>query len=104
MSVGDRTGRLSTCHLPEVVPCPLNRYGHLARGHGAAFCHLSESSLDLSGILYHANCIRPISSQRLHLIEQSPVDKQVLGINDAVSILVHVHPSDPIGNETRQTR
>ncbi|GBO35550.1 hypothetical protein AVEN_12421-1, partial [Araneus ventricosus] len=27
-----------------------------------------------------------------------------LWINDVVSILVHVHPFDTIGNETRQTR
>ncbi|GBM58080.1 hypothetical protein AVEN_10381-1 [Araneus ventricosus] len=67
-------------------------------------CHLSESSLDVSGVPYHANCTRPISSQRLHQIEQSPIDKQGLWINDVVSILVHVHPSDTIGNETRQTR
>ncbi|GBN04129.1 hypothetical protein AVEN_119005-1 [Araneus ventricosus] len=66
-------------------------------------CHLSESSLDVSGVPYHANCTRPIPSQRLHQIEQSPVDKQGLQINDVVSILVHVHPSDTIGNETRQT-
>ncbi|GBO30566.1 hypothetical protein AVEN_158537-1 [Araneus ventricosus] len=46
----------------------------------------------------------PISSQSLHQIEQSPVDKQGLWINDVVSILVHVYPSDTIGNETRQTR
>ncbi|GBM78873.1 hypothetical protein AVEN_139344-1, partial [Araneus ventricosus] len=52
---------------------------------------------------YHANCIRPIPSQRIHQIEQSPVDKQGLWINDVVSILVHLHPSDTIGNETRQT-
>ncbi|GBM06849.1 hypothetical protein AVEN_173602-1 [Araneus ventricosus] len=51
-----------------------------------------------------ANCTRPISSQRLHQIEQSPVDKQGLWINDVVSILVHVHLSDTIENETRQTR
>ncbi|GBN08460.1 hypothetical protein AVEN_172682-1 [Araneus ventricosus] len=78
MSVGDRAGCLSTCHL-------------------------SDSSLDVSGVPYHANCARPIPSQRLHQIEQSPFDKQGLWIND-VSILVHVHPSDTIGNETRQTR
>ncbi|GBM43360.1 hypothetical protein AVEN_166102-1 [Araneus ventricosus] len=42
--------------------------------------------------------------QRLHQIEQSPVEKQGLWINDVVSILVHVHPSNTIGNETRQTR
>ncbi|GBL87984.1 hypothetical protein AVEN_228229-1 [Araneus ventricosus] len=47
---------------------------------------------------------RPIPSQRLHQIEQSPVDKQGLWINDVVSILVHVHPSHTSGNETRQTR
>ncbi|GBO29947.1 hypothetical protein AVEN_27051-1 [Araneus ventricosus] len=79
MSVGDRTECLSTCHL-------------------------SDSSLDVSGVPYHANCTRPISSHRLHQIEQSPVDNQGLWINDVVSILVHVHPSDTIGNETRQTR
>ncbi|GBN55137.1 hypothetical protein AVEN_14098-1 [Araneus ventricosus] len=79
MSVGDRAGCLSTCHL-------------------------SESSLDVSGVPYHANCTLPIPSQRLHKIEHSPVDKQVLWINDVVSILVHLHPSDTIGNETRQTR
>ncbi|GBM68858.1 hypothetical protein AVEN_261831-1 [Araneus ventricosus] len=78
MSAGDRAGCLSTCRL-------------------------SESSLDVSEVPYHANCTRPIPSQRLHQVEQSPVDKHGLWIND-VSILVHVHPSDTIGNETRQTR
>ncbi|GBO43701.1 hypothetical protein AVEN_203415-1 [Araneus ventricosus] len=78
MSVGDRRGCVSICHL-------------------------SESSLDVSGVPYHANYTCPIPSQRLHQIEQSPVDKQDLWINDVVSILVHVHPSDTIGNETRQT-
>ncbi|GBM35093.1 hypothetical protein AVEN_157764-1 [Araneus ventricosus] len=77
MSLGDRAGCLSTCHL-------------------------SESSLDVSGVPYHANCTRPIPSQRLHHIEQSPVDKQGLWINDVVSILVH--PFDTIESETRQTR
>ncbi|GBN11286.1 hypothetical protein AVEN_202276-1 [Araneus ventricosus] len=57
MSVGDRTGCLNTCHL-------------------------SESSLDVSGVPYHANCTRPIPSQRFHQIEQSPDDKQGLWIND----------------------
>ncbi|GBO34316.1 hypothetical protein AVEN_101547-1 [Araneus ventricosus] len=79
MSVGDRTGCLSTFHL-------------------------TETSLDVSGVPYHANCTRPIPSQRLHQIEQSPVDKQGLWINDVVYILVHVYPSDTTGNETRQTR
>ncbi|GBN40736.1 hypothetical protein AVEN_6554-1 [Araneus ventricosus] len=79
MSVSDRAGCLSTCHL-------------------------SESSLDVSAAPYHANCTRPIPSQRLHQIEQSPADKQGLWINGVVSILVHVHPSDTTGNETRQTR
>ncbi|GBM12925.1 hypothetical protein AVEN_163988-1 [Araneus ventricosus] len=79
MSVGDRAGCLSTCHL-------------------------SESSLDVLGVPYHANCTCPIPSQRFHQIEQSPVDKQGLWINDVVSLLVHVHPSDTIGNETRQNR
>ncbi|GBM60607.1 hypothetical protein AVEN_83544-1 [Araneus ventricosus] len=59
---------------------------------------------DVSGVPYHANCTRPIPSQRLNQIEQSPVDEQGLWINDTVSILVHLHPSDTIGNETRQTR
>ncbi|GBM78548.1 hypothetical protein AVEN_211846-1 [Araneus ventricosus] len=79
MSVGNRAGCLSTCHR-------------------------SESSLDVSGVPYHANCTRPIPSHRLHQIEQSLVGKQGLWINDIVSILVHVHLSDTIGNETRQTR
>ncbi|GBM98153.1 hypothetical protein AVEN_167424-1 [Araneus ventricosus] len=79
MSVGDRAGCLSTCHL-------------------------SELSLDVSGVPYHANCTRPIPSQRLHQIEQSPVDKQGLWINDVFSTLVYVHPSNTIGNETGQTR
>ncbi|GBN99412.1 hypothetical protein AVEN_64309-1 [Araneus ventricosus] len=78
MSAGDRAGYLSTCHL-------------------------SQSSLDVSGVLYHANYTRLIPSQRLHQIEQSPVYKQSLWINDVVSILLHVHPSNTIGNETRQT-
>ncbi|GBO43579.1 hypothetical protein AVEN_253458-1, partial [Araneus ventricosus] len=71
---------------------------------GLSTCHLSESSLDVSEVPYHANCTRRIPSQRLHQIEQSPVDNQGPWINDVVSILVHVHPSDTIGNETRQTR
>ncbi|GBM00503.1 hypothetical protein AVEN_111731-1 [Araneus ventricosus] len=79
MSIGDRAGCLSSCHLPE-------------------------SSLDVSGIPCHANWTRLILSQRLHQIEQSPVDKHGLRINDVVFILVHVHPSDTIGNETRQIR
>ncbi|GBN29899.1 hypothetical protein AVEN_264950-1 [Araneus ventricosus] len=79
MSVGDRAGCFSTYKL-------------------------SESSLDVSGVPHHANCTRPIPSQRLHQIEQSPVDRKGLWINDIVSILVHVHPSDTIGSETRQTR
>ncbi|GBN82940.1 hypothetical protein AVEN_185631-1 [Araneus ventricosus] len=66
--------------------------------------YLSELSLDVSGVPHHVNSTRPIPSQRLHQIEKSPVDKQGLWINDVVSILVHVHPSDTIGNETRQTR
>ncbi|GBM31055.1 hypothetical protein AVEN_46490-1 [Araneus ventricosus] len=66
--------------------------------------HLSESSLEVSGVRYHANFTRPIPSQGLHQIEQSPVDKQGLWINDVVSILLHVHPSYAIGIETRQTR
>ncbi|GBN25103.1 hypothetical protein AVEN_60743-1 [Araneus ventricosus] len=66
--------------------------------------YLSEWSLDVSGVPYHANCTRPIPSQRLHQIEHSPVDKQCLWINDVVSIFVHVHAYDTIGNETRQTR
>ncbi|GBL98392.1 hypothetical protein AVEN_187730-1 [Araneus ventricosus] len=71
--------------------------------------YLSESSLDVSGVPYHANCTRPTPSQRLHQIQQSPelkspVDKEGLRINGIVSILVHVQPSDTIGNETRQTR
>ncbi|GBL96714.1 hypothetical protein AVEN_111850-1 [Araneus ventricosus] len=73
------------------------------RGYLSTF-HLSESSLDVSGVPYHANCTRPIPPQRLHQIEQSPVDKQGLSIKDVISILVHVYPSDTIGNETRQTR
>ncbi|GBM68231.1 hypothetical protein AVEN_268715-1 [Araneus ventricosus] len=79
MSVGDRTGCLSTCHL-------------------------SESSLDVSGAPYHANGTLRIPSERLHQIDQSPVEKQGLWINDVVSILVHVHPPDTIGNVTRQAR
>ncbi|GBN05821.1 hypothetical protein AVEN_246794-1 [Araneus ventricosus] len=62
--------------------------------------YLSESSLDVSGVPYHANCTHPMPSQRLYQIEQSPVDEQVLWIN----VLVHMHPSETIGNETRQTR
>ncbi|GBM37275.1 hypothetical protein AVEN_244956-1 [Araneus ventricosus] len=77
MSVGDRAGCLSTCQ---------NR---LWTYQGS---HITPTET------------RPIPSQRLHQIEQSPVDKKGLWINDVVSILIHVHPSDTIGNETRQTR
>ncbi|GBL77135.1 hypothetical protein AVEN_12768-1 [Araneus ventricosus] len=79
MSVGDRTGCLNTCHL-------------------------SEFSLNVSGVPYHANCTRPIPSQRLRHIEQYPIDKQGLWINDVVSILVHVHPTNTFGNESRHTK
>ncbi|GBM89898.1 hypothetical protein AVEN_172173-1 [Araneus ventricosus] len=79
MSVVDRAGCLSTCHM-------------------------SELSLDVTGVTYHANCTRSIPSQRLHQVEQSAVDKQGLCINNVVSILVHAHPSNTVGNETRQTR
>ncbi|GBN03277.1 hypothetical protein AVEN_142221-1 [Araneus ventricosus] len=68
----------------------------------------------LSPVRVVSSCIRvPISRQlhtshtiteRLHQIEQSPVDKQGLWIIDVASILAHVHPSDTIGNQTRQTR
>ncbi|GBL59161.1 hypothetical protein AVEN_139083-1, partial [Araneus ventricosus] len=37
---------------------------------------MSDLSLDVSEVTYHANCTRSIPSQRLHQIEQSPVDKQ----------------------------
>ncbi|GBN06339.1 hypothetical protein AVEN_61851-1 [Araneus ventricosus] len=45
-----------------------------------------------------------IPSQRLHQIEQSPVDMLGPWIHEVVSIPVHIHPPDTIGNETRQTR
>ncbi|GBN32324.1 hypothetical protein AVEN_183155-1 [Araneus ventricosus] len=81
MSVGDRAGCLSTSHL-------------------------SESSLDVSGVLYHANCTHTIPSQRLHQIDPLLTNRiyGLMVVDDVVSILVHVHPSDTIGNETRQTR
>ncbi|GBO23975.1 hypothetical protein AVEN_109464-1 [Araneus ventricosus] len=37
---------------------------------------MSELSLDVSEVTYHAKCARSIPSQRLHQIEKSPVDKQ----------------------------
>ncbi|GBN34372.1 hypothetical protein AVEN_101010-1 [Araneus ventricosus] len=37
--------------------------------------YLSQLSLDVSEVTYHANCTRSIPLQRLHQIEQSPVDK-----------------------------
>ncbi|GBO41481.1 hypothetical protein AVEN_254787-1 [Araneus ventricosus] len=55
MSVGDRTGCLSTCHL-------------------------SESSLDISGAPYHANCTHPIPSQRLHQIDSPLLRNRVYGL------------------------
>ncbi|GBM07192.1 hypothetical protein AVEN_15433-1 [Araneus ventricosus] len=77
-------------------------------------CRLSDRMLKyLSPVRVVSRRIRgPISRQlhtshtitEAHQIEQSPVDKQGLWINDLVPILVHVHPSDTIGNESRQTR
>ncbi|GFU80362.1 uncharacterized protein TNCV_3521361 [Trichonephila clavipes] len=67
-------------------------------------CHLSESYLEGSGVPYPANCTRPIPSQSLHQLEQSPVDMWGPWIHEVVSIRVHVHQFDSIGNETRQTR
>ncbi|GBM91327.1 hypothetical protein AVEN_188616-1 [Araneus ventricosus] len=46
----------------------------------------------------------PNTITRFHHIEQFCVGKQSLCINDAVSIVVHVHLSYAVGNETRQTR
>ncbi|GBM26495.1 hypothetical protein AVEN_206178-1 [Araneus ventricosus] len=39
--------------------------------------YLSESSLDVSEVTYHANCTCSIPSQRLHQIEKSPVTNRV---------------------------
>ncbi|GFT98276.1 uncharacterized protein TNCV_2903781 [Trichonephila clavipes] len=66
-------------------------------------CHLSELYLDVSGVPYHANCTRPIPSQSLHQLEQSPVDMQGPWIHEVVSIPVRVRQRDSIENETRQT-
>ncbi|GBM51829.1 hypothetical protein AVEN_51430-1 [Araneus ventricosus] len=86
----------------HTLKCVFNDFG-VVQGQRRNTCETLRG-LDVSGVPYHANCTRPIPSQRLHQIEQSPVDKEGLWINDVVSILVHVHPSDTIGNETRQTR
>ncbi|GFX17561.1 uncharacterized protein TNCV_3411611 [Trichonephila clavipes] len=66
--------------------------------------HPSESYLDVPGVLYHINCTRPIPSHRLHQLKQSSVDMQGPWIHEVVSIPVHFHQLDSIGNETRQTR
>ncbi|GBM17006.1 hypothetical protein AVEN_133282-1 [Araneus ventricosus] len=69
--------------------------------------YLSELSLDISEVTYHANCTRSIPSQRLYQIEQSLFTNRMdypIWIIDVVAILVHVHPSDTNGNETRKTR
>ncbi|GBM52719.1 hypothetical protein AVEN_204701-1 [Araneus ventricosus] len=66
----------------------------------------NANTLDLEFTKGHAKARNEVfkgGTLRLHQIEMSPVDKQVLWINDVVSIRVHVHLSDTIGNETRQT-
>ncbi|GBM06883.1 hypothetical protein AVEN_147826-1 [Araneus ventricosus] len=63
-----------------------------------------KSSLDVSEIPYQANCKRSIPPQRLYQIKQFPIDMLGPWIHEVVSIPVHVHPPDTIGNETRQTR
>ncbi|GFV72011.1 uncharacterized protein TNCV_2459441 [Trichonephila clavipes] len=66
--------------------------------------HLSESYIDVSGVPYHANCKRPIPLQSLHQLDESSVDMQGPWIHEIVSIPVHVHQLNSIGNETRQIR
>ncbi|GFW66915.1 uncharacterized protein TNCV_4688001 [Trichonephila clavipes] len=56
--------------------------------------HLSESYIDVSGVLYHVNCTRSIPSQSLHELEQSPVGMQGPWIHEVVSIPVHDHQLD----------
>jgi hypothetical protein len=67
-------------------------------------CHLSESYLNISGVPYHSNYTCPTPLPGLHQLEQSPTDMQGPWIHKVVSILVHVHLLDTIGNETCQTR
>ncbi|GBM59116.1 hypothetical protein AVEN_255656-1 [Araneus ventricosus] len=65
---------------------------------------LSESSLDVSEVTYQVNCKRSIPPQKFYQIKQFPVDMLGPWIHEVVSIPVHVHPPDTIGNETRQIR
>ncbi|GBM32220.1 hypothetical protein AVEN_131609-1 [Araneus ventricosus] len=61
--------------------------------------YLSESSLDVSGVPYHANCTRPIPSTRLN----SPLlTNRVYGL--MMSSAYSYTCIRTIGNETRQTR
>ncbi|GBM08996.1 hypothetical protein AVEN_229035-1 [Araneus ventricosus] len=63
-----------------------------------------KSSLDVSEVPYQANCKRSIPPQRLYQIKQFAVDMLGPWIHEVVSIPVHDHIPDTIGNETRQTR
>lgn len=56
-----------------------------------------------SAVPYHANIPSHIT-KRLRQLEQSLVDMQGPYINEVVSIRVHDHPPDSVGNETRQIR
>ena len=66
--------------------------------------YVSESYLDVSGVPHHSHCTSPTPLQSLHQLEQFPADTQGPWIHEVVSIPVHVHPLETIGNETRQTR
>ncbi|GFU80660.1 transposable element Tcb1 transposase [Trichonephila clavipes] len=56
------------------------------------------------GVPYHAKCTRPMPSQSLYQLDQSPVDMKSPWVHEVVSIPIHVHQLDSIGNETRQNR
>ncbi|GFU08309.1 uncharacterized protein TNCV_932191 [Trichonephila clavipes] len=69
--------------------------------------HMSELYLDVSGVPYHANVTRPIPSQSLHQLKQSPIYMLCVCvvplIHEVVSISIHANQLDSIGNETVQT-
>ncbi|GFV70199.1 uncharacterized protein TNCV_2553431 [Trichonephila clavipes] len=65
-------------------------------------CHLSESYLPVLGVPYHAICI-PTYHHRVPTSLNSPLLTCRFHGFMAVSIPVHVHQLDSIGNENRQT-
>ncbi|GBN59396.1 hypothetical protein AVEN_202009-1 [Araneus ventricosus] len=73
------------------------------------FLYLSETSLDVLGVSYQAQCSKNQKLAPYHHRGSTRLNSPLLTcrgpwIHEVVSISVHVHLPETIGNETRQTR